>query len=214
MIKQFIPVTALLLGISLTVSAQTNEPAKTKQNQKNLENEFYAGYGIGSIYNFNIANGRTFPAPGSSSTSTTNSNIQSWGTVFLGYNRKLSKIITVGFLVSYLNCTYTSKQNYIVYPQNTYYDEDLINGLTLLRLNYFNKPGLSFYSGLGLGVTVDFYSSRPAGGESDFSKKLKVAGQLTFLGVRFGRALGGFLEVGVGTNSIISAGVSYKFHDS
>jgi opacity protein-like surface antigen len=204
----------LILAIPFLLRAQDTLPVKKAVSQSVLENEVFAGYGLGSIYNFNI---RPTSGPFSSSEyyESTRKNIESFGTVLAGYNRMLSRLLSVGILFSYQNVTYKLHYNYDYEgsPPDEYFDEDIYNGMVFLRLNYVNKSKITVYSGLGLGLGVDFYSQRPLGGETTFSRKLLFAPQLTLMGLRFGRAFGGFMEIGFGTNAILSAGLSYKFRD-
>jgi len=75
-----------------------------------------------------------------------------------------------------------------------------------------NKPFLKLYSGVAIGVTIDLNKATIDGSEFT-DRKIMPAGQLTLFGIRAGKALGGFLEFGVGTNGIVTAGISYKIKD-
>ena len=68
------------------------------------------------------------------------------------------------------------------------------------------------YSGIGIGVTMDYYTNEQT--TTKKGQQLLPAGQFTLLGFRVGRALSFFGEFGIGTNSIVNCGLSYKFGDN
>ena len=68
------------------------------------------------------------------------------------------------------------------------------------------------YSGIGIGVTMNYYTNEES--TTNKGQQLLPAGQFTLLGFRVGRALSFFGEFGIGTNSIVNCGISYKFGDN
>jgi len=93
-------------------------------------------------------------------------------------------------------------------------DDNAWQGIANVRFQYLNRRSFCMYSGIGIGVTMDTYSqTNQSTGEVVNGQKLLPAGQMTLLGFRAGRALGVFGEFGIGTNSIINLGISYKFGD-
>ena len=83
-------------------------------------------------------------------------------------------------------------------------------GMVNVRFRYVNKPSFCMYSAVGVGVVMNIYYESNSTVTDQKDQQLFPTGQLTFLGVRAGRALGFFFEFGVGTNSIITGGLSYK----
>jgi len=217
----------VFLGLTLNcpVKSQNMElfiVSKKKAGPINLDNEIFVGYGIGTLYLFSGMVNHDYSTDyynqddyGSASIP----DIHSIGTFSIGYNRILNRIIMVGFTGSYLQCNYTRNFNEIDNSWEVDYTENLLNGMAKITFNYLNKPMIRVYSGIGLGITVDLSSARGQwwgvlGGfqsPKETDKRILPAGQLTFLGVRFGRNFGGFCEFGIGTNAIISAGLSYQF---
>jgi opacity protein-like surface antigen len=206
--KKLTLITMALIFTGMSVSFGQNaeaKPKQAKQDQSELFNNFYISYGLGSIYYF-------IDDEGMSADNTS-------GTFLVGYSRSLSKVIAVGFQVSYTNIgrseQVTSGYNY---PNYTYHtnteNNNLWQGLASVRFQYLNRPSLCMYSGIGMGVTMDNYTIDNWDGSTDKGQKLLPAGQLTLLGFRVGRAFGFFGEFGIGTNSIISAGFSYKIGDN
>jgi opacity protein-like surface antigen len=175
-----------------------------KRDQANLYNDLYISYGIGTVYYF-IDN----------EDATANSTP---GTFLLGFSRSLNKIISVGFQFSYTNIGRTSNyydyySSYTPEPSKIVMTDNLWQGIANVRFRYLNRPSFCMYSGMGIGVTMDYYEQKLNGTETSKGQKILPAAQLTLLGFRFGRALSVFGEFGVGTNSILNAGVSYKFGD-
>jgi hypothetical protein len=202
---QFLAV--ILVGtIALPVVAQESKPKQGKTHQADLVNNFYISYGTGTLYYF-IENDNA------------KANTLS-GTFLAGFSRSLNPIVAVGFQLSYTNIG-RSEQIYdyqYSYPYSTYTTEiqtdNMWQGIANVRFHYLNSPSFSMYSGVGLGVTMDYYTrENPTTNTTTKGQKLLPAGQLTLLGFRVGRALSFFGEFGIGTNSILNAGVSYKFGD-
>ncbi|MEI6172659.1 MAG: hypothetical protein WCR01_02835 [Bacteroidota bacterium] len=186
-------VVSFVLICMVTATAQ-EKPGKQKNDQVNLWNDFYISYGIGSVLYFSNQN--------------SDYNKTTTGTFLIGYSRSINRVIAVGFQVSYGNVERTTPTNL---SDSWYkYNDNYWQGMAGVRFRYLNKPMFCMYSGVGIGVTMDYYS------ESSLSytktgQKLLPAAQLTLLGFRVGRAISFFGEFGIGTNSIINAGVSYKF---
>jgi hypothetical protein len=91
-------------------------------------------------------------------------------------------------------------------------DDRLVTGIARVSFCYLNKPFVRMYSGIGIGITIDF-GKATVNGVATTERKLWPGGQLTLMGLRFGRAFGGFLEFGFGSYGILNAGLSYKFAD-
>lgn len=175
-----------------------------KRDQVNLYNDFYLSYGVGSVYYFIDNEGAT-----ANSTS---------GAFLLGFSRSLNKIISVGFQFSYTNIGRTSEiydyySSYPSEPSKVVMTDNLWQGIANVRFRYLNRPSFCMYSGMGIGVTMDYYEQKSNGTEISKGQKILPAAQMTLLGFRVGRALSAFGEFGVGTNSILNVGVSYKFGD-
>jgi opacity protein-like surface antigen len=195
----FFSLAILLTGV-LTNAARAQETGakKEKQDQNELYNDFYFSVGTGTIYYF-----------------VENDNMKATslsGTFLLGFSRSINHVISVGFQLSYTNIG-RSEEAYNYSNGSTYTQEQTDNlwqGIANIRFRYLNKPAFCMYSGVGMGVTMDYYTNTDYSG-TDKGQKLLPAGQLTLLGFRVGRALSFFGEFGIGTNSIVNAGVSYKF---
>ena len=189
----------LLAGfLSYTTQAQDVQNKNVKQDQNDLYNDFYLSYGTGTIYYF-----------------VENDNLKAnsmSGTFLAGFSRSINHVIAVGFQLSFTNIgREESSYNYSngsTYTQTQ--SDNLWQGIANIRFRYLNKPTFCMYSGIGMGVTMDYYKNTDYAGTTT-GQKLLPAGQLTLLGFRVGRALSFFGEFGLGTNSILNAGISYKF---
>jgi hypothetical protein len=202
--KLIIMTLALLVCGTLTMFGQDKHATagKEKKDQMDLNNDFYVSYGAGSVFYFIDNEGMT----GNATT----------GTFVVGFCRSLNSVIAVGFQMSYSRIDRSEDDYYYGYPPSTTFTpsmtDNLWQGIANVRFRYLNKPAFCMYSGIGMGVTMDFYDQTFEYGTNK-GQKLLPAAQLTLLGFRVGRALSAFGEFGVGTNSIINAGVSYKFGD-
>ncbi len=232
--KKFVTCSFLLCVIFLTpVYAQTTasqESQHTKSGQNLLFNDLYFGYGAGSIFYFtgNMSHSdkytnRYYTINGNHTTIVDGS-ASSFGTLFLGYSRSLNRVVSMGFMFGFQDFSYSSKateqlyQNYESVNGTVHtidHNDVLVTGIARFLFTYVNKPMIRMYSGIGLGITLDFGKETLDGGTDSYSEpRIWPAGQLTLMGIRFGRALGGFFEFGFGSYSIVNAGISYKFADN
>ncbi len=210
--------TILLLIICSTVIsistafAQNQDQPKPKQDQSALFNDIYLGYGAGGLFYWTgrMKHNSGYPSETNSYTDPqTFTEPSSAGALLLGYSRTLNRVASLGFLFGLQDFTYTGTA---VQAGQTNYSDILLSGLARITFCYLNKPAIHMYSGIGIGITVNFGKATQTGKEFT-DRKLWPGGQLTLMGLRFGRAFGGFFEFGFGTLGIVNAGISYKFAD-
>jgi hypothetical protein len=186
-------------------------PNKPTTSQSVLSNDFYLGYGGLSVFYFS---GQLVSSFNLGYTVNNFTDPSSPGGIYIGYERSLNKVVSTGFMFGYqdFNSTGTStdRGSSTLIPVTV--DDRLLMGVARITFCYVNKPVIHMYSGVGIGITMDFATEK-ANGQSSSDRKLFPAGQLTLMGLRFGRAFGGFIEFGVGTYGILNAGLSYKFAD-
>jgi hypothetical protein len=201
----------LIAGAMLTsFSSYSQEPV----SQLDRPNDLYAGYGAFSVYYFTGNLSHSYQDLDSYYYYDEN-DPSSAGTFFLGYSRQVNRIISVGIVFSYMHTTNTLRTDYNYYDSTNTLgttQDNLLSGITKVTFGYMNKPSLKLYSGVAIGVTVDL-NKATIDGQDYTDRKIMPAGQLTLFGIRFGRAFGGFLEFGVGTNGIVLAGVNYRLKD-
>ena len=213
----------LMCSFSFSQNTETTAKPPAKNSQATLYNDFYAGYGALSILYFTgrMKHSSDYPTESglydnNSSSGNSFTEPQSAGTIYLGYARSLNKVVSVGFMFGYQNFHYTGKghQNYNGNDSllSLTSDDRLVTGIARVSFCYLNKPFVRMYSGIGIGITIDF-GKATVNGVATTERKLWPGGQLTLMGLRFGRAFGGFLEFGFGSYGILNAGLSYKFAD-
>ena len=189
----------------------TTVTTNTKTSQSTLTNDFYIGYGGLSVFYFSgqlVTNFNLDYNVGNLS------DPSSPGCIYIGYSRILNKVISTGFMFGYQDFqstgTATKYESNSTFPATV--DDRLLMGIAKITFTYVSKPFIHMYSGVGMGITMDFATEK-ANGESSSDRKLFPAGQLTLMGLRLGRAFGGFIEFGVGTYGILNAGLSYRLAD-
>jgi hypothetical protein len=219
----FIVFLLMICSFSFAQSTETTAKASVKGGQMVLYNDFYAGYGGLSIFYFTGRMNHSSDYPTESGGYSYSYNYtktftepESAGTFYLGYARSLNRVVSMGFMFGFQNFNYTGKgkltnngvDSALVITQ----DDRLLTGTARVTFCYLNKPSVRMYSGIGIGLTIDF-GKAVVNGEKTTERKLWPGGQLTLVGLRFGRALGGFVEFGFGSYGILNAGLSYKFSD-
>ena len=76
-----------------------------------------------------------------------------------------------------------------------------------VRFSYLNRPHVTLYSGIALGVMLDHVKAREYQGTQAF-----LGYQLTAFGVKAGgNHWFGNVELGIGQKGIVSAGFGYQF---
>ena len=204
-----------LLLLLLAVAALAPDYSFSQESPSlSRPNEIYAGYGALSLFYFTGNLDHNYNYEDSYYHDYDNEDPSSPGTFFIGYNRQLNKIVSIGAVLSYMHTNNTFK--YRDYNTSVYYTgtnhEYLLTEITKVTFSYLNRPSLKVYSGVGMGVTVDL-NEATFEGTTQKDRKILPAGQLTFIGIRFGKAFGGFLEFGVGSNGIMQGGLSYRIAD-
>jgi hypothetical protein len=210
-----IMVVTLMCSSSFAQKSETTASSSTKHSQTTLYNEVYAGYGGLSIFYFTgrMKHSGDFPTEYISNSKFTEP--QSVGNFFIGYSRSLNSVVSIGMKFGYQSFTYSGTGLYPYSPDSAMslvaYDR-LVTGIARVTFCYLNKPAVRIYSGIGIGLTIDF-GKVTVNGFTTSERKLWPGGELTLMGLRFGRAFGGFVEFGFGSYGIVDAGLSYKFSD-
>ncbi len=124
------------------------------------------------------------------------------GVGMLNYKYYLTKKLTLGMGFGYENIsswgsflTFTPEFSY------TYYD------------NPHDRIRVKLYGGASMGLTIfdDFFVYRDIYAHHTDESGVKVTGQITPFGMRIGRKLGGFVELGLGYKGLFNFGASYRF---
>ena len=140
-------------------------------------------------------------------------NYKSMGNLFLTYRFiSLNEYFMWGGTVGY--GTSSSDVYYMSVNQGTV-DRQFITGAFELQFRYVNDGPFQMYSGLGLGVTYgmeQFNATGDSGIKSGTRSMILPGYQVNVVGVRFGRRLAGYLELGFGYKGIMNAGIAYTFY--
>jgi hypothetical protein len=131
------------------------------------------------------------------------------GTFGLEYQYRLKKWVSIGASASYewTACDLYSKKLDIDAGDivNHYYTV-----MATARFNYLSKNIITLYSRVGFGVTFWFEYITGDAVTSDNSSSF-IAFQVTPFGIHIGNKIGGFAEVGVGSEGMFSAGLDFRF---
>ena len=122
-----------------------------------------------------------------------------WGPVSIEYFRRVdsSNRFGIGAIAAIGGCKWDDETD----AKATYY-----TFMPSVKYNWLNKSHFSMYSKAAFGIT---YSSNSGSKKSDSGAN--VNWQASFIGMEFGSAFRGFVELGTGEQGIIMAGLRYKF---
>lgn len=208
----------LMSQFSFSQTTESTSTTSTKSSQVTLYNDFYGGYGALSIFYFTgrMNHSSDYPTETNYYSNKKFTEPESAGNFFIGYARSLNKVVSTGIMLGFQNFHYTGKGHYtsngIDSAISFNADDLLLTGIARVTFCYLNRPFIRMYSGIGIGLTIDF-GKVSVNGDQSTERKLWPGGELTLMGLRFGRAFGGFLEFGFGSYGILNAGLSYKFAD-
>ena len=166
--------------------------------------EIYGSYGLASAQE--IIDGLSDMGTSLFSGGTASSNTSHrYGPIAVGLNHYFTPRLSVGILYSNTSSrSVVSGGNSSDFYKNTY---NVIMARTDYR--YINKS-VQLYSGISLGSS--FATTKPENGtNTKTASTTDFAYQINALGIRVGRKIGVFTELGFGYNGIINAGVSAKF---
>lgn len=202
----------LLLFLSINFSHAKNNDTIINSNK----NELYASYGLFSFSSIFI--GYRIVDSDFPSDYITNKNNYSkklteippvLGTLNFGYKRYIKN--KFGIL---MNITYSqingSFQNKISDTLSFKTKDNIVAILPGFEYHYFNRKIVQLYSGIQLGVYVKnkkLIDNR----QTIKQKNVGFAFQVDALGVRVGKKIGGFVEIGFGFNGIVKVGISGQF---
>ncbi|RUT72211.1 hypothetical protein D0817_00910 [Flavobacterium cupreum] len=124
-----------------------------------------------------------------------------------GYRYNINERLKIGGDLSYLKSEDTFKAstaNAKSVTRNTNY----LMGLATVEFSYIRTSLLNFYGSGGLGIISG--SIKETGG-SYSSNEVGFAYQINPAGLRVGKKLGAFVELGYGYKGIATAGINYRF---
>ena len=120
-----------------------------------------------------------------------------WGPISAEYFYRPDERLGVGGIFAISGCKWDDTGD----AKSKYYTV-----MPAVKYNWLNKSGFSMYSKAAIGLTVD---SQSGGRES--KTEVLFNWQASLIGMDFGGAFRGFVELGMGEQGIILGGLRYKF---
>ncbi len=130
------------------------------------------------------------------------------GAIILGYKYKLNKRVRLGGTFTY------EKSDAKAYSDKVYVGKFNRNYYTIAAeadFNYFSSKYVDIYGSLGLGGTLYHEKYTSEDNEKDNNEIFHINYQVTPIGIKLGKNIGAFAELGVGYKGIISAGAFARF---
>ncbi len=177
--------------------------------QEKGTNEISIGYGVGSSNQIFDAmfDGTLFAL---SLGNVTYENKTTLGPFYLNYNHAIIDKLMIGGTIAY------EKIKEDVHFSNILSGEQTTNIYSLGiegHYHYISNRSFRMYSGLGLGYTNarGKYGSNSDKDSNNIKTDHHINFQLTAIGLRFGKKLGGYTELGMGYKGVFSLGMNYQF---
>lgn len=135
------------------------------------------------------------------------------GTISVGYNRCINKVVAIGAALHYEGINQTTEFDKGSSYRSAY---RIITLMPSIYFHYIRRPIFTVYSGFSVGASLWLYQYdfSPNNSFNTNGNKFTFALQLTGIGVRVGKDVAGFLELGAGNAGVIRGGLSVKFNGS
>lgn len=187
----------LLLLLFLCVSQRV---AFAQEQDKEPRHEIFAGYGVLSLQVMGNYFGNFFIG----SFFGTGQDMSSAGPVMLGYNYWAGEKISIGVTGSYTTFSARFNESGELDFRNRYYT-------IVPRVDYHwaKRENVNVYSGLGLGASL-LHTHYGKGRTNPKDLGVGAAIQVNCVGIRVGRKVGGFFEMGFGFNGLVNAGINAR----
>ena len=156
--------------------------------QDEFQNEISIAYGSGSNTDIVSSIGKGI---------FTGQQLDYWGPVSLEYFYRPQPKLGVGAVVALAGCKWDDSSD----SKSTYFSV-----MPAVKYNWLNKSHFSMYSKAAIGPTFAAQS-----GGSENKTDVVFNWQASLIGMEFGSAFRGFVELGMGEQGIILAGLRYKF---
>jgi hypothetical protein len=187
---------AVLLALSLLVVSSA-----TAWSQ-DYRHEVSVGVGLGTVPQ--ISNSFMLPFFLIISMGTVREEVVAKPALTVYYRYHASRLISVGGNFAY------QKFDRELYFLDETVSKNSINYYTFMGrvdFNYVRTRLVRMYSGIALGL----YNASESGERVEDDSETKVGLQVNAVGLRVGKQLAGYLELGFGFNGILAAGITYEF---
>jgi hypothetical protein len=127
-----------------------------------------------------------------------------FGTAFAGFDYFVGRRLSLGLQLNYAQYdeNYKLSNNTSTTLQTSY-----LTPMVRSKLAWVHNPGFSFYSSVAAGATF-LQSKNPGNGQTD--KSTGLAFHVSPIGLRVGRTVAFFAELGFGFQGLVSAGLSVR----
>ena len=193
-----------IMMLGMILNAQESVPYK--------KNELVISYGVYSIPDFSFELGifnKVFIHDDFSRDSARYYDVSSSGTITAGYHRYLGKIVAVGVLA-----TIDAIRHTVEFDKETSFRSSatVVSLMPAINFHYIRTSLFSVYGGGSAGAVAWIYTTDYTDNSLNASGiKWMFAYQLTLIGMRVGKEVGGFIEMGCGYQGMVKAGLSLKF---
>jgi hypothetical protein len=188
--------TAALLALSLLVVSSATVCAQ------DYRHEVSVGVGVGTI--MDMAGAFMLPIYLIYSMGTVREEVVAKPALTVYYRYHASRLISVGGNFAY------QKFDRELYFLDETVSKNSINYYTFMGrvdFNYVRTRLVRMYSGIAFGL----YNASESGERIEDNSETRVGLQVNAVGLRVGKQLAGYLELGFGFNGILAAGITYEF---
>lgn len=140
----------------------------------------------------------------------TNNTTESFGSIGLGYRNQITERIRVGGDIAFqqVQSKITDEKNKLLSKRTDRY----LMVLPTISFSYIKTDWLDFYGSAAAGVLLNNSEQQSEDGKAPHkSNNVDFAFQVNPAGIRVGKKIGVFAEVGFGHRGIVVAGINYKF---
>lgn len=134
------------------------------------------------------------------------------GVFGLGYRNQITERLKVGADLGYMKSdqTFSPKAGTKDNTGDIKKTQHFFIAMPVAEYSYIKTPWLNFYGSAAAGINLTSSTERK-NGRAAKDNKLGFAYQVSPAGLRVGKKLAGFVEVGYGNKGIVTAGISFGF---
>jgi hypothetical protein len=203
MINKTLYIVAAVLFWSLHLIAQEQDAPRSRPDAY-IGHELVIAHGYMPLSQYNMKENREVVA---------------LGAISAGYRYHFSRLMSVGVLGSFEHSSnsYPSTGTPTIRYTSIRGVQSCYTMATEFTFNYLTlaNGAVRLYGLVGGGYSVYFhdrtYKINGVSGRQNTSQSIDATLQIVPIGVRFGKALGGFMEFGSGYRGIVNFGVSYRY---
>lgn len=134
--------------------------------------------------------------------------------ITLTYKYRAAKWLWVGASVSYFGI-YSSFRDRFTDQVIAHSNTNMVNISPVLQFSWLNRKYITLYSGISGGLSLIFGKNFSQETEQVTQDTYLFGNfQLTAIGIKAGKKWFGFAEVGIGSQSFVTAGVGYRFNEN